>query len=34
MVNAIRARQDPHGRSHDALLQTRFIESQLAPAAP
>ena len=31
MVDAIRARQDPHGRSHDALIQTRFIESTLAP---
>jgi 3-oxoacyl-[acyl-carrier-protein] synthase-3 len=34
MVNAIRARQEPLGRSNSALLQTRFIESQLAPAAP
>jgi 3-oxoacyl-[acyl-carrier-protein] synthase-3 len=27
MVNAIRARQDPHGRSLDALMATRFIEA-------
>jgi len=27
MVNAIRARQDPHGRSQDALMATRFIEA-------
>jgi 3-oxoacyl-[acyl-carrier-protein] synthase-3 len=32
MVNAIRARQDPNGRSKDALMQTRFIETQLTPA--
>jgi 3-oxoacyl-[acyl-carrier-protein] synthase-3 len=34
MVNAIRARQDPHGRSRDALLQTHFIDDQLAHATP
>ncbi|MFO0093092.1 MAG: 3-oxoacyl-[acyl-carrier-protein] synthase III C-terminal domain-containing protein, partial [Gemmatimonadaceae bacterium] len=34
MVNAIRARQDPHGRSRDALLQTHFIDDPLAHAAP
>jgi len=31
MVNVIRARQDPHGRSHEALMSTRFIETQLTP---
>jgi 3-oxoacyl-[acyl-carrier-protein] synthase-3 len=34
MVNAIRARQDPHGRSRDALQQTHFIDDQLAHATP
>jgi 3-oxoacyl-[acyl-carrier-protein] synthase-3 len=29
MVNAIRARQDPNGRSKEALASTRFIEGQL-----
>jgi 3-oxoacyl-[acyl-carrier-protein] synthase III len=32
MVNAIRARQDPHGRSLQALTETRFIEAMLEPA--
>ncbi len=33
MVNAIRARQDPNGRSHDALINTRFIETPLGSGA-
>jgi 3-oxoacyl-[acyl-carrier-protein] synthase-3 len=33
MVNAIRARQDPHGRSYDALTNTRFIETPLGSRA-
>lgn len=33
MVNAIRVRQDPHGRSHDALFAPRFVESLHQPAS-
>ena len=33
MVNAIRMRQDPHGRSHDALFAPRFVESLHQPAS-
>lgn len=32
MVNAIRARQDPHGRSLNALMSTRFIEAVAGPS--
>jgi 3-oxoacyl-[acyl-carrier-protein] synthase III len=32
MVNDIRARQDPHGRSREALTATQFVEATLAPA--
>lgn len=33
MVNVIRARQDPHGRSLDALQHTHFIDDQITHAA-
>ena len=33
MVNAIRARQDPGGRSNEALTTSRFIETLLQSAS-
>jgi 3-oxoacyl-[acyl-carrier-protein] synthase-3 len=34
MVNTIRARQDPHGRSREALMEPRFIEAVVGADVP